>query len=136
VITAVDTNILLDVFGADRAFGQASKDLLRRCIAEGQLVACEVIWAEAGALFPSTSAAREAMQQLGVEFSPMSLETALEAARAWKDYRRGGGPKNRVAADFLIGAHALHQTDRLLTRDQGFYRTYFKPLAILDPSRR
>jgi len=39
-----------------------------------------------------------------------------------------------VAADFLIGAHALRQADRLLTRDHGFYRTCFNGLRVLDPS--
>lgn len=134
MITAVDTNILLDVFGADSAFGAFSKDALRRGISDGQLVACEVVWAEVGAFFPSATATRDAMRRLGVEFNPLTVETALEASLAWKDYRRGGGPRSRVAADFLIGAHALHQADRLLTRDRGFYRTYFKSLLILDPT--
>ncbi len=136
MITAVDTNILLDVFGGDRTFGAISKESLQRGIADGQLIACEVIWAELGAFFPSPVAVREAMDLLGVEFSPMTVDSALEASRAWKDYRRRGGPRSRVAADFLIGAHALCQADRLLTRDRGFYRVYFKSLSILDPTAR
>ncbi len=134
MITAVDSSILLDVFGADSTFGVASSELVRRSIIEGQLVACEVVWAEVGGFFPSAIAAREAIYRLRVEFSPMAMETALEAATAWKSYRRHGGPRSRVAADFLIGAHALRQADRLMTRDRGFYRRYFKSLTLLDPT--
>jgi predicted nucleic acid-binding protein len=38
-----------------------------------------------------------------------------------------------VAADFLIGAHALVQCERLLTRDRGFYRGCFTGLKVLEP---
>jgi hypothetical protein len=37
VITAVDTNVLLDVFGADPKFSPASAEALRRCLREGHL---------------------------------------------------------------------------------------------------
>ncbi len=43
--------------------------------------------------------------------------------------------RDRIAADFLIGAHAILQCDRLVTRDRGFYRDYFSGLKVLDPSR-
>lgn len=135
MITAVDTNVLLDLFGADPTFGPRSKRAIIACQAEGQLVACEVVWAEVASFFPSSDATRDAISRLGVEFSPVGLETALLASNAWKVYRSRGGKRGRVVADFLIGAHALSQAERLLTRDRGFYRAYFSRLKVLDPTR-
>lgn len=135
MITAVDTNILLDVFGADPTFGPQSSKAIRSSLSEGGLIACEVIWAEVAGFFPSTDATEDAMNRLGVEFSPISLKAAFTASTAWKDYRKRGGQRERVVADFLIGAHALSQADRLLTRDRGFYRTYFSRLRVLDPAK-
>ncbi len=135
MITAVDTNVLLDVFGADPEFGPRSRDTLRACLREGKALACDVVWAETASVFPSADAAREAMMRLGVELETIGIEAALAVGAAWRDYRRRGGRRQRVAADFLIGAHALRQADRLLTRDRGFYRRYFAGLKVLDPAR-
>lgn len=43
MITAVDTNVLLDVFGADATHGARSAEALRRCLHEGALVAGEAV---------------------------------------------------------------------------------------------
>jgi predicted nucleic acid-binding protein len=136
VITAVDTSVLLDVFGADPTFGPRSAGMLRSCLAEGRLVACEVVWAEVASFFPSPATAEDAMDRLGVEFSAFEKRAALAASVAWRVYRSRGGQRERVVADFLIGAHALSQAERLITRDRGFYRTYFARLRILDPARQ
>jgi predicted nucleic acid-binding protein len=74
------------------------------------------------------------MQRLGVDFVPISVDSALAAGDIWRSYKRRSGPRRRMIADVLIGAHAIGQADRLLTRDRGFYRNYFPKLAILDPS--
>ena len=136
MITAVDTSVLLDVFGADPTFGNASKDALETCVAEGRLVACDVVWAETGSFFPSPRAAEAALERLGVGFEPVRTDSALAAGAAWSTYRGRGGRRERVVADFLVGAHALHQAERLLTRDRGFYRSYFARLKVLDPASR
>lgn len=135
MITAVDTSVLLDVFGADPVFGERSRDALRKCLSDGSLVACEVVWAEVAASFPVERHAIAALDQLGVRFVALDQPASVAAARAWRRYRRAGGRRERVIADFLIGAHAATHADRLLTRDRGFSRVHFRGLKLLDPSR-
>ncbi len=123
VITAVDTNVLLDVFRNDPRF----------CSSSAALIACDIVWAETAAAFPAQAPFLKAMQTLDVKYSTLGQRNAEYAAHAWRRYRAHGGKRDRVLADFLIGAHALQQADQLLTRDRGFYRPYFKDLRILDP---
>ena len=134
MITAVDTNILIDILEPDPSFGPASKNALKRCLLEGSVVACEVVWAEVAVAYGhAVEAVIEAMDRMGIRYSEMAIEATVEAARCWYDYLQKGGDKRRIAADFLIGGHALKQADRLLTRDRGFYRSYFKKLKVETP---
>ncbi len=134
MITAVDTSVLVDVFEPDPEFGARSGVALRRCLNEGSLMACDVVWAEVAGRYPEMIQMQAAMGRLGVVFSPLGLEDAVLAGVSWHGYRQRGGARDRLLADFLIGAHALVRADRLLTRDRGFFRTYFVDLEILDPS--
>ena len=134
MITAIDTNVLLDIFTGDPRFGPASRNMLRRCLAEGAVIACEVVCAETVAAFSDAQSAMEAMGLLEIAFAAIEEAHAAAAGIAWREYRRSGGTRNRVVADFLIGAHAVGRADRLLTRDRGFYRSYFADLQVIDPS--
>lgn len=135
MITAVDSNVVLDVLSADPAFGSASREVLRSCRAEGGLVACEVVWAELGAAFSEAERFADVMDRLGIRFTPLQQEAASRCGETWRQYREHGGTRDRVVADFLVGAHAALVADRLLTRDRGYFRRYFTDLTVLDPSR-
>ena len=134
MITAVDTTVLLDILGGDATFGRQSLRAVRRCLAEGRLVACDVVWAEVAGYYPTTASADDAMSRLGVEYDQLSRSAALAAGMAWRRYRERGAARSRMVADFLIAAHALAHADRMLTRDRGFYRAYFEGLSIVDPT--
>lgn len=133
--TAVDSSVLLDVLGADPVFGEKSREALRTAYDAGALVACEVVWAEVRAHFPTDEAFSDAIHLLGVQFDPISSEAAAGAGRLWRESRRETRlARHRVTADFLIGAYARFQADALLSRDRGFYRKYFAQLKLIDPT--
>lgn len=134
MITAVDTNVLVDVFRADPTFGAASRSALRSAIQTGALIASDVVWAETIAYFPSEERAAEVLDRLRVRLVPSDLASATAAGQAWREYRRDGGRRERMIADFLVGAHARVHADRLLTRDRRFYGRRFRGLKILDPT--
>jgi predicted nucleic acid-binding protein len=134
MITAVDTNVLVDIFRDDPQHVMGSSAALRRVLKEGSVVVSAVVYAELAALFPAEAQLQEQLADLGIDFVPMNAASAALAGHLWKRYRARGGQRRRVMADFLVGAHAQAQCDRLLSRDRGFYRDYFESLVLIDPA--
>ncbi|MBA2558201.1 MAG: type II toxin-antitoxin system VapC family toxin [Chloroflexi bacterium] len=134
MITAVDTSILIDVLTGHPDFGEPSADILRKSRARGSLVVCDVVWAETAGWFRELDVMRRTLDELTIDYRPVGERAATAAGEAWRRYREAGGPRDRLIADFLIGAHAEVETDQLLTRDRGFFRRYFRDLTIVDPT--
>ena len=130
--TAVDSSVLFDIVkGAPGA--QVAQLALEAALAHGSLCVCAVVVAELGRYFGTAQDLREFLTACQIDHDPMSMSAALEAARIMRAYAHNKGPRERTAPDFLIGAHAIKQTDALLTSDAGFYRHYFTGLSVLSP---
>lgn len=128
----VDTNVLLDVIGADPKFGPASRDCLIRCGEVGILVINPIIYAEVSAVVESLEELNSLLPETLFRQDPLPWQAAFLAGRAFRQYRTRGGHRTRVLADFLIGAHADTENMILITRDRG-YTTYFQ-VTIEDPT--
>ena len=128
MITAVDTNVFLDLFRTDSPFHSRSREWLRRAYDRGAVIVCDLVYAELVPAFPSRISLDAALREIGAALSPVDSSIAYEAGLRWKQYRASGGPRERIITDFLIGAHALATADSFLTRDLGVYSAYFPEL--------
>ena len=130
--TAVDSSVLFDIVkGAPGA--AAAQAALEAALVQGGVYVCAVVVAELGRYFVSEQDLRDFLTDCQIDHDPLNMESALEAARIMRGYARNKGPRERVAPDFLIGAHAMRQADALLTCDAGFYRHYFDGLTVITP---
>lgn len=156
ITTAVDTNVLLDLLIPNAQFQVTSRKALETAHAEGSLILSEIVYAELAAQFEPADEVGTFLADTGIRLVPTSPEALRRAGEVWNVYsaRRQKGlacpacghqeqptvcgacgrsiqVRQHILSDFLIGAHASLLADRLLTRDRGFYATYFKGLKLI-----
>lgn len=134
MITAVDANVIIDVLSGDERFADPSARSLHRCAREGRVVSGGSALVEILTGFDEPDVGLARVAAMGVHHLALNERGALAAARARQRARAGGVLRERLLPDFLIGGHALAQADRLLTRDGGFYRRWFRDLKVVDPT--
>jgi predicted nucleic acid-binding protein len=132
-VLLVDTNVLLDVFEDDPAGVDWSVRQLRAQSQAHELVINPTIYAELSLAFDSVKALDEAIEGMGLSFQELPRPALFLAGRAFVKYRKDGGAKGNVLADFFIGAHAAVLSCSILTRDARRYRNYFPTVQLLTP---
>ena len=136
MITAIDSNILIDVIGTPSRFTDPAIRALDEARQEGALIISPIVVAEIAGHFSSATQQEKCLREMGLRLIDFTMVDAHHAGQAYVAYKsRSKDPKPRMLADFLIGAHASLHADRLMTRDRGYYRTYFPKLKIIEPGK-
>ncbi|HEY5331077.1 MAG TPA: PIN domain-containing protein [Acidobacteriaceae bacterium] len=147
-MTSIDTNAILGLFNEDEAFNLPAKRCLQKAAAKGPLTICAPVFVELCAMPKRDGFDLEIFLQRARIDVDWLLEEEIwrkaGAANARHLARRRDGARHsrkhhaphetkRVAADFLIGAHAMVRGAELLTFDKGVFRTYFPSVKIVEP---
>lgn len=154
MISAVDTNILVDLLLPETPHHDESRQLLGESRDRGEVVVCEAVYAEIAPAWAQPGEVDSFLASTGVRLAPSSREALHLAGQAWRAYSRRRprlptcpecGAEQQVRCercsaelqfrqhtigDFLIGGHAAVHADRLLTRDRRSYARYFPGLTL------
>lgn len=135
--TAIDSNVFSAIWSNEAGARQAAEQLGEARM-EGALLISPVVFAELLA-YPGATVAyvRGFLEATGVVVDfrleeRVWTETGQRFARYAVRRRQssGEGPR-RLLADFLVGAHALVQADRLMTLDPKVYRQDFPEVRLV-----
>lgn len=153
--TAIDTNALLALL-YDDTHAEASEAALRRAYQDGRLVITPVVCAELAAdgQFDTPAELDAFLEDFSIQTADSTPQALFAAGTAFRRYteRRPDGlqcpacgaeqtvacesceeslaPRQHIAADFLIGGHAVTDADALVSFDAAFYETYFPELTV------
>lgn len=129
----IDSNVIIGVWIGNLP----ARQLLQQAIAREALSISPIVFTE---LFAHPGMTEDALiefiSQTNISVAAISHEVFALAGKkfaAFAERRRkalGGGPR-RIAADFIIGAHAVHTSTMLLTLDDTFFRRNFPELRLM-----
>ncbi|MDY6769879.1 MAG: type II toxin-antitoxin system VapC family toxin [Candidatus Nanohaloarchaea archaeon] len=156
--TVVDTSVLMALLNQADDHTEEAAALLGRAYKDGGIVINTVVYAELSAYFEEREEVDAFLAATGVRVEQIDRQAVFRAGQAFREYldaRPDGlqcpecgtvsrsscpdcgrilGPRQHVPSDFLIGADAAVQADRLLTFDEGFFTTYFPDLDVVAPA--
>lgn len=156
MITSIDTNILLDILLPDKEYALDSKELIDFYNQKGQLIICELVYAELSSQFSSDKELSKFLNDTSIKLVYSNEKTLALSGERWKNYSKNRrntlqcpacGKKfsincphckhtikvrQHIISDFIIAAHALNQATLLLSRDRGFLKSCFSDLRVKE----
>ncbi len=131
--TLADSNAVIDVASRGSAWAEWSDRKLREALDRGRVVINPIVYAEVAVGYDTREELDRLLARGTYHREDLPWNAGFIAGRCFVDYRRRGGARRSPLPDFYIGAHALVQGYRLLTRDPRRYRTYFPRMELVCP---
>lgn len=156
MITSIDTNILLDILLPDKKFAIDSKKLIDFHNQKGQLIICELVYAELASQFQSERVLNKFLNDTSIKLVYSNEKTLALSGERWRNYSKNrkntlqctncgkkfsihcphckhtASVRQHIISDFIIAAHALIQATLLLSRDRGFLKSCFSDLKVKE----
>jgi len=128
-----DSNVLLDVLVDDPRWAAWSLAQLETWSRRGPVIVNPVVYAELAAGYDSVEELDGDLESMGLRYEEIPRDGLFLAAKAHLLYRRRGGTRAGVLADFFVGAHAAVRRLPLLTRDARRYRAFYPTVELVTP---
>ncbi len=129
----LDSNVILDIVTGNPDWAEWSSSQTVLAGARGPVWVNSIVYAELCYGFNRIEETDDALHRVGAVLIDTPRSALFDAAKAYMEYRRRGGPKTSILPDFFIGAHALALGARLITRDPKGFRAAFPGLEIEAP---
>jgi predicted nucleic acid-binding protein len=129
----IDSNIIFDIIDNDLQWRPWSTGQLRSYANIETLAINAIVYAEISPRYLASRSVDELVESLKLSYMQIPRAAAFLAGKAFAEYRRKGGTRSNVLADFFIGAHATVLGCAILTRDIRRYSTYFPNVRLISP---
>jgi predicted nucleic acid-binding protein len=129
----VDSNVFFDLVDRDPVWEQWSAQQIRRNSSLHELITNPIVYAELSPRYASPDDVDAVLVNTGVRLMGLPKQAAFLAGKSFQQYRRQGGTRTSLLADFFIGAHAAVLGVAILTRDTRRYTNYFPMVRLIAP---
>lgn len=122
----VDSDVLLDILTEDPEWFEHSSKALHQLATKSIVAINPVIYAEIALTFPKIEELDEVIPASDFKRLDLPWGAAYMAGQAFLKYKEADISGKLPLPHFYIGAHAKEEKLTLLTRNEAFYKKYFR----------
>jgi len=102
MITAIDTNVLLDILIPNPEYFEASAAALEASANAGTIAISDIVYAELCVHFGAQHECDAFLESNDIRMQALTREAHFLASRAWRTYRLQGGKRTRILPVFSL----------------------------------